>query len=129
VLAGIRESLGEHRVGHRSEQQGVGAGPDRHPLIGLFGGARQTRIDDDHLAATGLDRLDPTREVGSGAHAPVGGIRVGAEDHEVIGPIEVGNGDRHRRAEHVTRGDVPGHLVDRRGAEAVTRAEPGQQHP
>ncbi len=95
MVTGVGQALAEHRVRDRREQQRIGARPDRHPLVGLFGGSRQSRIDDDHLAAARLDGLDATREVRSGTHAAVRCVRVGAEDHEVIGSVEVRHGDRH----------------------------------
>ncbi len=129
VVAGIGEPLVDHRVRDRGEQQRIGPRTDRDPLVGLLRGARQAGIDHDQPASTGPHRLDTPGEVGCRTHAAVRRIRVRAEDHQVVGAVEIGHRDRHRRPEHVARGDVPRHLVDRRRAEAVLRPEPGQQHP
>ena len=109
----------EERVHDRHQQMGVGAGDDRDPLVGLGGGLRPTRIDHDDLPATGAQRLEPAREVGRGAEAAIRRVGVGAHDHEVVGTVDVGHGHARRRAEHVGRGNLLRHLIDRACREPI----------
>ncbi len=129
VLARIGEPVGDEHVGDRREQQGVGARADRHPFVGLLGGLRTARIDHHDLAAARPDRLDAAGEVRGGAHAAVRGVRVGPEQHEMIGAVEVGNRHGQWRTEHVAGRDLAGHLIDGRRAEPVAGADPGEQRP
>lgn len=71
-LARVDELLLEEDVGHRREQQGVGAGPDGHVTVGEFGRAGPARVDDRERAAAGPQRLELAGEVGCGAQTPVG---------------------------------------------------------
>ena len=129
VLARVGESVRDEHVGDRGEQQGVGARADRHPFVGLLGGLRTAGVDHHDLAAARPDRLDAAGEVGGGAHAAVRGVRVGPEQHEVVGAVEVGNRHGEWRTEHVAGRDLAGHLIDGRRAEPVAGADPGQQRP
>ena len=70
------------------------------PLVGLLGGLRPTRVDHDELAAAG--RAAPRAGPGqSGAvhEAAVRRVRVGAEDQQVVGAVDVG----HRHAQPACR--------------------------
>ncbi len=120
--AGVGEALGEQRVGDPEQQQRVGAGPDEVVLGGLAGGAASPRVDDHHLAAALADRADAPAHVGRGQQRAVGDQRVGAEDQQVVGAVDVR--DRHREpgAEHQPGRDLLGHLVDRRGRVDVLRS-------
>src|SRR5258705_289437 len=60
----------------------------------------------------------------AGGEAAVGGGRVGAEEEQVAGAVDVGDGDGDRRAEHQRRGDLLRPLVDGAGGEDVAGAEP-----
>ena len=129
VRTWIGETFVEQRVGDRGQQERVRSGADREPLVGLLGGAAAPRIDHHELAATRLHRLDPPREVGRGAQAPIRRVRIGAEHDQEVGAVEVGNRDGDRRSEHVPGRHVAGHLVDRRRAVALPCAETGHQGP
>ena len=120
---GSGEPLGEQRVGDREQQQRVGTGADEVVLGGLAGGAAAAWIDDDHLAAALADRTDAAAHVGRRQQRPVGDERVGAEDHQVVGTVDVG--DRHAEpgAEHQSGGNLLRHLIDRRRRVDVLRAE------
>ena len=125
----IGETFVEQRVGDRGQQQRVRAGTDREPFVGLLRGAAAPGVDDDEPPAPRLHRLDPTREVGGRAQAPVRRVGVGAEHDEEVGAVEVGHRDRDRRSEHVPGRHVARHLVDGRRAVALPRAQPGEQRP
>ncbi len=118
----------EQDVGHRGEQQGVGAGADRDVPVGELGGAGAARVDDGERAAARLERLELAGEVGRGAQTPVGLEGVGADEQQMVGAVEVGYGDRVGVAVEQSAGDVLGHLVDRGGGEDVAGAEAGDQH-
>jgi hypothetical protein len=75
----------------RQQQQRVGPRADEVVLVGLAGGARAPRVDDDDLAAAGADRPQPPAHVGRREQAAVGGQGVGAEDEQVVGAIDVGH--------------------------------------
>ena len=106
----------------RGEEDGVGAGTDRDVLIGGLGGAGAARIDHDDLAASITNGLDAARVVGGGADTAVRYERVGAEQHEQVGAVEVGNRHPHAVAVQVARCHVAGHLIDR--ARREHRARP-----
>ena len=67
--------------------------------------------------------------VRDGPQAAVGRVRVGAEDQQEVGAIDVGHGDRERAAEQVAARHVLGHLVQRGRGEDVLRAERLAQRP
>ncbi len=62
-------------------------------------------------------------EVRSGGQTTVGHKGIRADDHQVVGAVEVGHGERDRAAEHVAQRDVFGHLVQRARGEHVAGAE------
>ena len=68
-------------------------------------------------------RLDPAGPVRRGGQAAVRGVGVGAEDEEVVGPVDVGHRDDQTRTEHHPGGDLLGPLVDRAGRVHVRRAQ------
>ena len=124
---GVGEALLEQGVGDRGEQMGVAAGPDEVVGVGQLGGPRKARVDDHELAAALAQRPQPAAQVGRGEQRAVRGQRVGAEDQQVVGVVDVG--DRHRQAgpEHQRRGDLLRHLIDARGTEDVAAAQPLEQ--
>ena len=124
----LDESLVEQHVDHREKQQRVGAGADEVVLVGLHRGAAASRVDHDDLAAALADPPQPPPHVGRGHQAAIRVQRVGTEDQQVLGPVDVGNGDTERGPEHVPAGDLLGHLVDGAGGEDVARPERLQQH-
>ena len=127
VLARAALPVGGQHVGDRGQQQGVGSRTDRHPLVGLLSGLRPAGVDHHDLAAPRPDGLDAAGKVRRGAHAAVRGVRVGPEQHEVVGAVEVGDGHGQRRTEHVAGRDLAGHLIDGRRAEPLAGADPDQQ--
>ena len=114
--ARVGEALGEQHVGDREQQERVGARADEVVLGGLLRGAAAARVDDDDLAAALADRADPAAHVGRGQQRAVGDQRVGAEDQQVVGAVDVGDRDAEPAAEHQPGGDLLRHLVDGRGA-------------
>ena len=121
--ARVRQALGEEGVHEREQQQRVGAGADEVVLVGLARGPRAPRVDDDHLAAARADGAQAPAHVGRREQAAVGGERVGAEDEQVVGAVDVGHRDRRPAAEHQRRGHLLGVLVDRAGAVEVARLQ------
>ena len=107
----------------RGEENGVGAGTDRDVLIGSLGGAGTARIDDDDRAATVTNGSDAAREVGRSADTAVRHERVGAEQHEQIGAVEIGNRHPHAIAVQIARRHVARHLIDRARREHRARAD------
>ncbi len=125
---GSRQPLGEDHVHEREQQVRVGAGADEVVLVGDLGGARAPRVDDHDLAAALLDRAQAPAHVGRGQQAAVGGERVGAEDQQVVGAVDVRHRDRQRAAEHQRRGDLLRPLVDRARRVDVAGAERLGEH-
>ena len=121
--ARVGQALVEQRVHEREEQQRVGARADEVVLVGLARGARAPRVDDDDLAAARADRAQAPAHVGRREQAAVGGQRVGAEDEQVVGAVDVGHGNRRPAAEHERRGHLLGVLVDGAGAVEVARLQ------
>ncbi|CAB4346949.1 unannotated protein [freshwater metagenome] len=89
VVAGCDQSFVEERVDDREAEQRVAAGADEVVLVGGLCCARATRVDHDDLAATLSDLLHPAAEVGRRHHRTVRNERVGAEDQQVVGAVNV----------------------------------------
>ncbi len=123
----FHEVFVEEDVGHRGEQQGVAAGPDRDVAVGELGGAGAARVDDGEGAAAGLEGLELAGEVGGGAQTPVGLKGVGADEEQMVGVVEIRDRDRVGVAVEQTAGDVFGHLVDRGRGEDAAGAEGAEQ--
>jgi hypothetical protein len=113
----------EQLVHHAEQQIHVGTRPDRHVPVGRPRGPAASRIDDHELPAPGLQRLESPGHVRHRPEAPVRRVRVGAEDEQEVGPVDVRYRHRQRPAEEVPAGDVLGHLVQRRGGVDVARPE------
>ena len=92
-------------------------------LVGHLGGGRASGVDHHQPPAPGPQALQPAGPVGGSGQAAVGVERVGPEEQEVIGAVDVGDGHGDRRAEHQRRGDLLGPLVDGAGREDVAGAE------
>ena len=127
--AGVGQAVGQHDLDHGQQQVGVGAGSDGHVLVGLLRGAGAPGIDDDDPPAPGLDGLDPAREVGRRAQAPVGLPGVGPEHQQVVGAVEVGHRHGPGVAEEEAGGHVLGHLVDGAGRAQVAGAHRLDERP
>ena len=123
-----RQALFEDHVDEREQQVRVGAGADEVVLVGDLGGARAPRVDHHDLAAALLDRAQAPAHVGRRQQAAVGGERVGAEDQQVVGAVDVRHRDRQRAAEHQRRGDLLRPLVDRARRVDVAGAERLGEH-
>ncbi|MCW2813962.1 MAG: hypothetical protein JWN84_1417 [Nocardioides sp.] len=117
------QALGEQHLQHRQQHRGVGAGAHEVVLVGDLGGLGAPRVDDDHPAFARLEVTDALGEVGHGHQRAVGGHRVGTDDHEQLGAVEVGDRDHQLVAEELPRHELVGHLVDGGGAEAVLGAQ------
>ena len=128
-VPGVDQALREEDVDHREQQQRVGAGADEVVLVGLLGGAGAPRVDHDDLAAALANRPQPPAHVGRRHQAAVGVQRVGAEDQQVLGAVDVGDGNAERGAEHVPGRDLLGHLVDRAGGEDVASSPAPSAEP
>ncbi len=125
----LRDPEGEQMADHGGQQGGIGAGADRHVLVGQAGGAGTPGIDHHQPSAPLPQGGDPPRPVGSGGEAPVRLDRVGPQHQEVIGAVDVGHGDGGGMSEHVAAGDVLGHLVDGGRREDVGGADGFDQGP
>ena len=112
--AGRRQVLGDQHVGDREQQMRVGAGADEVVLGGLLGRPAAARVDDHDLAVALADRADPPAHVRRGQQRAVRDQRVGAEDQQVVGAVDVGDRDAEPAAEHQPGGDLLRHLVDGR---------------
>ena len=110
---GLGESLLEHRVQDRCEEQTVGAGTDGDPLVGVARGLRVARVDRDNASSARTDSFDAAREVGRGAQAAVRLVRVRTQHDEQVGVVDIRDRDALGRAEHVPTGHVFGDLVHR----------------
>ena len=97
--------------------------------IGALGRSRSSRVDDDDAPAAATDRIEPAGPVGRGREAAVRLERVGAEQQQEVGAVDVGHRDRERMAEDEPAGDVLRHLVDGRGRVDVPRSERLDERP
>jgi hypothetical protein len=121
------QPVGAKDVDHRQEQRGVAARPDRVVLVGQGRGLGPPGIDHDQLAAARADRLQPGLHVGRRHQAAVGHHRVGAQDHQAIGAVEIRHRDRQAAAEHRRGAHHLGELIGRAGAVALPGADGADQ--
>jgi hypothetical protein len=121
--AQVDQPVGEQHVDHGEQQRGVGPRRDRQPLAGPLGGPGAAGIDHHDLAAPLLDGGDLAHHVRAGEQRALRGVRVGAHDHQQVGPPDVGHRDRPHAAVHEVRADVLGPLVDDAGR--VDHRDPG----
>ncbi len=112
---------------HREQQHRVGARPDEQVAIGALRRLGAPRIEDDHAAAAGLDRLEPPPHVRRRHEAAVRRERVRAQADEQIAPLDV----RHRHedlvAEHRQRREHVRQLIHGGRRVLVLRAERAEQ--
>ncbi len=110
---------------HDGEQEStVGAWPRSDVPVGHFGGAGAGRIDHGEPAAALPQCPQLAGEVGCGGQTAVGDKGIRADDHQVVGAVEVGHRECDRAAEHMAQRNVFGHLVQGAGGERLTGAEP-----
>ena len=83
---------------------------------------RRGSIDHD-LAAALADRAQASAHVGRGQQRAVRDQRVGAEDQQVVGAVDVGDRDAEPGAEHQPGRDLLRHLVDGRRRVDVLRPQ------
>ena len=117
------EVLAQQHVHQRQQQRGVAAGPDEQVLVGDLRRLGAAWVDHDHPAAPLVQRTHPVREVGHGHEGPVGGHRVGTDDEEEVGAVDVGHREQQLVAEHLPGQELVRDLVHRRGAEPVAGAQ------
>ena len=89
-----RARRGPRRTASRTianRKQRVGAGPDEVVLVGLLRRSGCAAGRPRRAAAAGPDRPQPAAHVGRGHQAAVGRERVGAEDQQVVGAVDVGH--------------------------------------
>ena len=85
--------------------------------VGEFGGAGAGRVDDGEPAAALAQRPELAGEVGGGGQTAVGHKGIRADDHQIVGAVEVGHREGDGAAEQVAERDVLGHLVQRAGGD------------
>ncbi len=122
-LSELDQVLVEQHLHHGEQQRGIGTRARRQVTVGQRGGAGVGGIDHHQPAAATLQRAQLATEVGGRGQAPVGHQRVGADDHQVVGAVEVGHRESHRAAEHQTERNVFGHLVQRACREDLAGAQ------
>lgn len=122
----VAQLLVDQHMEHGQQQVDVTTGDDRDVLVGQPRGLGAAWIDHHDRAAALPHPLDALFGVRHGGHRPVRHGRIGPQDHQPVGAIDIG--DRH---EDIGSEDPPGRellreLIDRRGGEEVA----GQQrHP
>ena len=91
--------------------------------VGQRGGLGASRVHHHQPAAALPQLLEAPLEARRGHHAAVRDDRVGAEDQQVVGAIDVGHRQQQLVAEHQGRRNVVRQLIDRgrRVAVAVRR--------
>ncbi len=125
---GTGEIVIEQDVDDREQEVGIGARPDEVVFVGLLGGAAAARIEDDELAAACPQRPEAAAHVGGGHQAAVRREWVRAEYEQVIGAIDIGDGDRRAGPEHECARHLLRELVDRARGENGARPERSEQH-
>ena len=76
------------------------------------GGFVLTRIDQDHLAATVPDFLEPARHTGRGHHAAIRNSRICTEDQKEFRAIDIRDRKQELMTKHHERRDMMRELID-----------------
>ncbi|CAM5741852.1 hypothetical protein MAUB1S_02747 [Mycolicibacterium aubagnense] len=118
----------DQHVQHAEQQVRVAAGAHRHVLVGHPGGLRPAGVDDDDCAAALADRLDAAFGARHDRHRTVRHRGVGAENHQPLGAVDIGDRDQDVGAEDPPRGIFVRHLVERGGREEVRGQQGRSQH-
>jgi hypothetical protein len=126
-LSELHEVLGEEDVHDAHEEVGVRAGADEVMLCRLRRGPRAARVDDDDAPAARADGAELPLHVRRRHQAAVRDERIGAEDEQVVGAVDVRDRDAERRAEHEPGRDLLRHLVDGARGVDVPRAERAEE--
>jgi hypothetical protein len=119
----LQPVLREHHVYHREKKIGVAPRTDEVVLACRPRGFAAAGIDDDDLATSLQDGLKPVRQIRRRHQAAVRGERVAAQDHQMVGAIDVRDGNRELVAEHERGSGHLGKLIDRARAEPLLRAQ------
>ena len=117
------DTVGEEHLEHGEQDPGVAA---RSHEVVLGRDPRRLRapgVEHDEVSAAALEVAGALGEVGRGHEGPVGGHRVGAHDEEVVGAVDVGDGEQQLVAEHQLGQQLVRELVHRGGAEGVAAAQ------
>ena len=123
----VHAPLMHQHMQDRQQQRRIGAGPDEVVLVGDGGGLGAARVDHHQPTAATAQVAHAVPEVGCGHHRPVGHHRVCAEDQEMIGVVEVGNGDLELMPVHQVRHQLDGKLVGRCRGEHVLRTQGAEE--
>ena len=123
----LREPFGEHHLQQRQQQQRITARPDEVMRVGQRGRFGTSRIDHHNASAARPYRRESIGDAGRRHEAAVRHRRIGAEDQQMVGAVQIGDRDQQRMTEHHHRRDVRGQLVDRGRRVAVLRLECTQQ--
>ena len=123
----VAQVFGEQYVQDGQQQVGVTARQHRQVFVGQARGFGTPRVDHDDLAAAGPHPLDPVLGARHGGHRPVGDRRVGADDHQPIGAVDIGDGHQEIRAVHLPGHELLGELIDRGGGVEVAGHQPCPQ--
>ena len=105
------------------QEERIAARPDGNVLVRCARGPRADGVDDDESSAPLAQGPQASRHVGRRHHRAVRDEGIGSEDEEVVGAVDVGDGDGQRRAEHQGRGHLLRELVDGAGRVPAGRAE------
>ena len=116
--------VGEELVEERGEEKHVGARANEDLLAHGPGRLGSSRVDVDDPAAPLDDRLQPLGGLGGLHDAHLADLRVGADQHGELGPVQVGDGLQERDPVHALRHQVLVGQVLRRGREDVGGAQP-----
>ena len=116
------QALGEHDVEHARQQQGVRPRPDGDMLAGGVRGFGAARVDHDDAAPAFANGAKAAFDVGSGHEAALGHDRIGAEDEEQVGPVQIRYRNERLMAEHSKRDEHLRELIRRARGIHVSRA-------
>lgn len=119
----IDEVLCQEDVCNGGQQEHVGSGPDPQVFVGRISRTGADGVDHDHPSAARFQGTNPARHVGNGHHRSVGDQRVGADDDEQVGPVDVRHRDGQFRAIHQSQRDLLRHLVHSARREPVAGAQ------
>ena len=113
----------------REQEEDVGARPNAHVLSHLLCGLGTARVDRKHRAATRHDALELLHGARQLHEAHVGNGRVGAEENQALGTLDVDDGLQHCRAVHLVGYHELVVAVLRTSRVAVGGSERGQEQP
>ena len=122
-VAQVGAVLLENHVQQRKHQKCIRPGTDSEVLVGGRSGFGTARVHHHQLSAARAKLIEPARDTAGRHQAAVRYQRIGPEDEEEAGPIDVRHRQQRLMAEHLQRRQHVRQLIDGSGGEPRARTQ------